>query len=72
MFYGRLVLHIKYRLVYFILKTFLKTLFHKIHFFLSMLSVITVFHYEKHKRCLRFAHNARENIPDHQHELKHI
>ncbi len=54
MFYGRLVLYIKYRFVYFILKTFLKTLLafrHKIIIvFVSMLPVITVLHYEKHKR----------------------
>ncbi len=54
MFYGRLVLYIKYRSVYFILKTFLKTLLafrHKIIIvFVSMLPVITVLHYEKHKR----------------------
>ncbi len=63
--YGRLVLLIKYRFLYFILKTFLKTLFafrRKIIFlFLSMLSVITILHYEKHKRLLLCPHNAREH-----------
>ncbi len=71
--YGRLVLLIKYRFLYFILKTFLKTLFafrHKIIFlFLSMLSVIIILHMRSIKDCCCVP-IMRENIPDNQHELK--